>query len=65
MKAEDFDANNLLKLTIEQYPDVPQAILSSIVQDFIQRPTFYKDIYEGVIEEPCPRDRADPCGNIL
>ncbi len=59
------DREELIRLAKLQYPDLKQAHIELLVDDYMKRPEYYDDLYSGKIEEPKAfnRDTADSIGN--
>ena len=55
------DREELIRLAKLQYPDLKQAHIELLVDDYMKRPEYYDDLYSGSIEEPKAfnRDTAD------
>ena len=51
------DREELIRLAKLQYPDIKEAHVELLVDDYIKRPEFYDDLHNGNIEEPIPLDR--------
>ena len=59
------DRKELIRLAKLQYPDINEAHMELLVDDYIKRPDYYDDLCNGNIEEPKPldRDTVDSIGN--
>ena len=46
------DREELIRLAKLQYPDLKEAHMELLVDDYIKRPEYYDDLYNGNIDEP-------------